>query len=184
MTEQPVPDPNLGISRRVLLQRGAVLGAGLVWSVPLVQSIPVAAFAGTPVPQFHGISYVGIVFLCGDVTYRAKFETSGSGGHWVDVTSLGASAWQGLPHCAPPPGWDGASTVGLSSAFVPEVGESIGASVELVDGEPWRVVITLPQGCTFNGHAGVTMGGTVCVNGVVGPSNVIAFTAPASSQAA
>jgi hypothetical protein len=182
MTEPPT-DPNLGISRRVLLQRGAILGAGLVWSVPLVQSVQVAAFAGTPAPRFHGISYIGIVFTCGDVTYRAKFESEPLPGRWVDMTGLGASQWQGLPHCAPPAGWSSDSTVGLSSAFVPEAGASIDAEVQVVDGEVWRVTLTLPDGCAFSGDAGVTMGGRVCVNGVVGPSNVAVFTAPAASAA-
>ena len=40
-------DPAL--DRRGLLRRGAIIGAGLVWAVPTVQSFARPAFAGTPV---------------------------------------------------------------------------------------------------------------------------------------
>lgn len=47
-------DTNLGISRRTVLRRGAVVGGSLVWAAPAVQSISRAAFAdhlGTPHPD-------------------------------------------------------------------------------------------------------------------------------------
>lgn len=48
---EPV-DTNLGISRRTVLRRGAVVGGSLMWAAPAVQSISRSAFAldpGTPV---------------------------------------------------------------------------------------------------------------------------------------
>lgn len=50
--QQPPVDTNLGISRRTVLRRGAVVGGSLVWAAPAVQSISRAALAsnhGTPV---------------------------------------------------------------------------------------------------------------------------------------
>lgn len=49
--QEPV-DTNLGISRRTVLRRGAVVGGSLMWAAPAVQSISRSAFAldpGTPV---------------------------------------------------------------------------------------------------------------------------------------
>ena len=40
---------NLGISRRTLIKRGAVVGGTLVWAAPVVQSLSAPAFAaGSP----------------------------------------------------------------------------------------------------------------------------------------
>ncbi|HVE63892.1 MAG TPA: hypothetical protein VNB94_08845 [Mycobacteriales bacterium] len=40
---------NLGISRRTLIKRGAVVGGGLVWAAPMVQTLATPAFAqGSP----------------------------------------------------------------------------------------------------------------------------------------
>lgn len=47
-------DTNLGISRRAVLRRGAVVGGSLVWAAPAVQSISRTALAdhnGTPHPE-------------------------------------------------------------------------------------------------------------------------------------
>lgn len=49
-TNEPI-DTNLGISRRAVLRRGAVVGGSLVWAAPAVQSISRTALAdhnGTP----------------------------------------------------------------------------------------------------------------------------------------
>lgn len=49
-TNDPSIDTNLGISRRSVLRRGAVVGGTLVWAAPAVQSISRTALAaGTPV---------------------------------------------------------------------------------------------------------------------------------------
>lgn len=50
---QQTIDTNLGISRRTVLRRGAVVGGSLVWAAPAVQSISRSALAqdpGTPAP--------------------------------------------------------------------------------------------------------------------------------------
>lgn len=50
--QQSPVDTNLGISRRTVLRRGAVVGGSLVWAAPAVQSISRTALAqdnGTPV---------------------------------------------------------------------------------------------------------------------------------------
>lgn len=53
-SNQPV-NPNLGVSRRDLLKRGAVVGA-VVWAAPVVQSLSSPAFAqaagGSPLCDF------------------------------------------------------------------------------------------------------------------------------------
>jgi len=42
---------NLGIDRRTLIKRGAVVGGTLVWAAPVVQSLSAPAFAaGSPQP--------------------------------------------------------------------------------------------------------------------------------------
>lgn len=42
-------ETNLGISRRSLIKRGAVVGGTLVWAAPVVQSLSAPAYAaGTP----------------------------------------------------------------------------------------------------------------------------------------
>src|SRR3712207_984378 len=38
---------NLGMSRRTLIKRSAVVGAGMVWATPVVQSLSGPAFAQT-----------------------------------------------------------------------------------------------------------------------------------------
>lgn len=40
----------LGISRRDLLRRGAVVGGTLLWATPVIQSLTTPAFAQTPRP--------------------------------------------------------------------------------------------------------------------------------------
>lgn len=47
--EQEEFNANLGISRRTLIKRGAVVGGTLVWAAPVVQSLSAPAFAaGSP----------------------------------------------------------------------------------------------------------------------------------------
>lgn len=65
-------DTSLGISRRTLLRRGAVVGGSLVWTVPVVHTLAApSAAAGTPL---DGISFVAVVLKCGDEHYRMKWE--------------------------------------------------------------------------------------------------------------
>lgn len=104
--------PSLGISRRDVLKRGAVVGGTLVWAAPAVQTISRAALAqdgGTPQPTDGAISYVALVLNCGTAgTFRVKYETGDVdpndatvGGAWVDPGET--------PQCPEPDGWDTAT---------------------------------------------------------------------------
>lgn len=54
-------ESNLGISRRTLIKRTAVVGAGVAWATPVVQSLAGPAFAqqGTPQCVFEVIVRLG-----------------------------------------------------------------------------------------------------------------------------
>lgn len=77
-------NPTLGISRRDLLKRGAVVGA-LTWATPVVSSFTRPAFAaGTP-QDADVISCVMLRVLCGTECFFAKWEDGGGGdgsGSW------------------------------------------------------------------------------------------------------
>jgi hypothetical protein len=69
-------DASLGISRRTLLRRGAVVGGSLVWTVPVVHTLAApSAAAGTPL---DGISFVAVVLNCDGVYYRMKWDVEGA----------------------------------------------------------------------------------------------------------
>lgn len=75
-----VVNPALGISRRDLLKRGAVVGGALVWAAPVVQTISRSALAqtdGTPPPEEppggQEISYLAFVLHNAGST-KYKFE--------------------------------------------------------------------------------------------------------------
>jgi hypothetical protein len=71
VSERGSMDASLGISRRTLLRRGAVVG-GLVWTAPIVHTLAApAAAAGTPV---EGISFVAILVQCNGEYYRMKWD--------------------------------------------------------------------------------------------------------------
>lgn len=106
-------NPALGISRRDLLKRGAVVGGTLVWAAPAVQTISRSALAqspGTPPPDEPvdgAISYVALVLNCGGALVRVKYETGDAdasdatvGGGWVDPGET--------PQCPEPDDWDAA----------------------------------------------------------------------------
>jgi hypothetical protein len=64
---------NLGISRRTLMKRTAVVGAGVAWATPVVQSLAKPALAqtrGTPSCTFDVIFEVfpGVCFKVGTAT--------------------------------------------------------------------------------------------------------------------
>jgi hypothetical protein len=70
-------DASLGISRRTLLRRGALVGGTLVWTAPVVQTIAApSAAAGTPL---DGISYVAVVLSCDGDHYRMKWDVESGG---------------------------------------------------------------------------------------------------------
>lgn len=51
MNEHDGTEPNLGISRRTLLRRGAVVGGTLMWTAPMVKSLTPAAFGADMGPS-------------------------------------------------------------------------------------------------------------------------------------
>lgn len=69
-------DASLGISRRTLLRRGAVVGAALVWSAPVVYSLATpASGAGTPLGD---ISFVAALVSHESELYRMKWTVDGA----------------------------------------------------------------------------------------------------------
>ena len=89
-------DPRLGLSRRDLLRRGAIVGGTLVWAAPAVQTLARPAFgqtAGTPEDgQGRDFSYVALRYTCGGAgPYAIKFDfgTDGGGNPVVEKCSTG-----------------------------------------------------------------------------------------------
>ncbi len=82
--ERSSVDASLGISRRTLLKRGAIVGGTLAWSVPVVHTLATpSAEAGTPL---DGITLVAVVLSSDDLHYRMKWEVvdgrlAGEAGH-------------------------------------------------------------------------------------------------------
>ncbi len=69
-------DASLGISRRTLLRRGAVVGGALAWTVPVVSTLAApAAAAGTPA---EGASFVAILVEHDGLWYRMKWDINGT----------------------------------------------------------------------------------------------------------
>lgn len=72
LQERGSADARLGISRRTLLKRGALVGGTLAWTVPVVHTLATpSATAGTPL---DGISLVAVVLSSDGVNYRMKWE--------------------------------------------------------------------------------------------------------------
>jgi hypothetical protein len=70
--ERSSVDASLGISRRTLLKRGAIVGGSLAWTVPVVHTLATpSASAGTPL---DGISLLAVVLRSDDLHYRMKWE--------------------------------------------------------------------------------------------------------------
>jgi hypothetical protein len=70
-------DLSLGISRRTLLRRGAIVGGSLLWTTPVVQTLASPGLATGS--QIIDISYLAVLIRCGGRSYRMKWETSGDG---------------------------------------------------------------------------------------------------------
>jgi hypothetical protein len=127
---------NIGMSRRELLKRAAVVGGTLVWVSPLLQSVTEPALAGVTHggdDDLRAISFIAFRFECDGDTFGAKVDFD-----------------EGEAVCGPlpaPPGQscglfqDGdASGCGRFELTIVETDE---------DGEPTRVEVTLDEGCTF-----------------------------------
>lgn len=197
--EQGGTVPSSTLSRREAMRRMAVIGGATAWAAPAVLRVGMTpALAVSPVPPpppptvppppppvgtFTGISYVGLIFTCSGVTWRAKWETDGT--KWIDVTSVGGT-WEGLPQCPAPAGWDTATGLpGPDFNAVPNKPGVIQVSPTYVNGELYSVQFTLPDSCTFQDGSGVAKGGNptnpdsggFCASGDAS-GKVITYTAP------
>lgn len=191
-TSAPAAQAGALMNRRQALYRAAVVGGALVWAAPSVQHLargmahaevspidegPPPPPPPAPAPQYHGVSYVGFVFTCEGVLYKAKWERSAD--TFVDAGNL--------PHCTAPAGWGTAvKLAGPSHKNVPGKGDILFAT-SFGDGELYSVTFTLPAGCSVSDGAGVAMGGGggrtdsgYCVGGTVTAPNEITFTAEES----
>jgi hypothetical protein len=174
INEPDVNDTDAGLGRRELLRRGAALGAAMAVAAPVVQGlgrVPAFAEPSPPPPPppppptgYYGISFVGIVFTCDGVLYRAKWE---EGKGWEEI---GANTQ--LPSCEEPAGW-------LTAAAYQQTG-NIGVAPTYDGKDLINLVLTLPASCTAAEGAGVVKGGQVCMTGTVnaGPPTTITFVAP------
>lgn len=69
-------DASLGISRRTLLRRGALVGGAMVWSAPVVYSLATpASGAGTPLGD---ITFVAVLLSHQSKSYRMKWDVQGT----------------------------------------------------------------------------------------------------------
>lgn len=91
----------VGMTRRDVMRRGAVIGGTLMWAAPAVQTIAKPAFAAGS--EITGFSYFAATVQCSDgVTYRVKYE--------VDDAAWECPAGSSLPACEgmAPSGYDSA----------------------------------------------------------------------------
>ena len=125
--ERSSMDSSLGISRRTLLRRGAVVGGSLVWTVPVVHTLAApSAAAGTPI---DGISFVAVVVKCGDAHYRMKWEVEG--GTLVGPETGTGFNIPGGPQLTDYTDIQPGAAPGASAGFVGEAVQ-IGASIDCV----------------------------------------------------
>lgn len=143
-------NPTLGISRRDVVRRGAIVGGGLVWAAPVVRTMSRSALAqdiGTPEPG--AVSFVALVVRRDGSRHQLKFDVGSWG--WVTPGEV--------PGCAPPAGWcapgQGTAPAGVSC---PE--PSDGGRLEVtVSGDAARVCFLLPPTCTLESGVAVGAGG-------------------------
>lgn len=135
-------DGYLGISRRQLIARGAIVG-GTVWAVPLIQSMSAPAFA-QGVTYGGGrtdISYVAIIYDCGDGARGLKID-SPDGCQDADATS-GCNLLEGCGGVGETPGCLGDFFGSTPSGSCADIASAV------VDTNG-NVTITLRAGCTIS----------------------------------
>ena len=182
--------PQLGMSRRDLIRRGAILGGTLVWAAPAVQTFARPAFGqetnGTPL---EGLSFVAAVVNCG--TQDAPDYQR------VKANFNGTFVWEcdpgpdDLHQCEPdevPQFWlDATKVVGGGEQAAtdkdcpntPRLGITIETADTDGDGKIDWVRLCLPNSdCTFvEGIAGVVKEAQACTTGSNG-GNCLTFTGP------
>ena len=180
----------LGMSRRDLIRRGAILGGTLVWAAPAVQTFARPAFGqdtnGTPL---EGLSWVGAVVNCGtEEAPEYKRVKANYNGAWVWECEPGPDDL--TTQCDPdevPVGWAGAEKVVGGTQFPTDKNcpdtENLGITIEYNDtdgdGKIDWVRLCLPNGdCKFvMGTAGIVKEATTCNVGTNG-GNCLTFTGP------
>lgn len=152
------PSPALGISRRTLMRRGAVVGT-LMWTAPVVQSLARPAFAaeGTPVPEGHAISFVAVLVACeGGSRFRAKANVEDGMFVWEDD---------------PGPPFDSPCHPAHYRRGEAANGGALGLVVTLVASDPsmatLEVPATLTNDCVVTAVAATAFGGKDCTDATV-----------------
>ena len=129
VSERGSMDASLGISRRTLLRRGAVVG-GLVWTAPVVHTLAApSASAGTPV---EGISFVAVLLQCNGEHYRMKWDVENN-------TLVGPQTGSGFsipggPDLKPP-------GVDIEEGAAPGSGGSLVGSSVVISADPSCVLV-------------------------------------------
>src|SRR5579863_8745724 len=77
MTTPEVTEEKHGFSRRDLIKKGAVAGA-IVWTVPMIQSVPAYAAGGSQITTT--CSYFVLVYIKNGVTYADRVSSTGACG--------------------------------------------------------------------------------------------------------
>lgn len=132
---------NLGISRRDLLRRGAVVGGALLWTTPMVQTLARPAFAaeGSPEPDGggHAISYIAVVVSCAGTgtNYRAKFNTD---------PNEATTGWEDEPGPPNPNGKCYPPNYGNASGTLKMNGGGEGLVVSIDPSDPSKGSLTVP----------------------------------------
>lgn len=158
----PGPEESqLGISRRTLLRRGAVVGAGVAWAAPTVTRMAPPAFGAVASPRppedrdGKAISFLAVaVETDSGKIYRVKWED-------------GPDDWESDPGPPTPPG--GPSGACYPAGYFdgePEHGGLLGLSVEQDASDPSRAIVTVPvtlsTGETVEQARGAAFGGGDC----------------------
>lgn len=132
MDELESIDPNLGISRRDLMRKGAVLGGTVLWAAPVVQSFTTPAFATghSPAQGVGGISYVAVLVVCGTNCFVVKYEPEEN-----RTTCGGGSTGVNMPCCT--------NFATLCTGTCPTTGTGT-----FTEGANGTVTYTPPAGCT------------------------------------
>lgn len=94
---------NLGISRRTLIKRGAVVGGTLVWATPVVQSLTAPAFAAGSPPCSLAVTNNGQGAACQELGVLTPSADPGNAGHDCCSTYNSNCTYVFTPHPSPQP---------------------------------------------------------------------------------
>lgn len=164
-------NPALGINRRDVLKRGAVVGGALVWAAPAVQTLagPALAATGTPPPDDEvegGLSFVRMIIKCDDQCVLVNYEVDDD----LQGGAFEASPSFGNNHCTVSSTQAGCDTIveddgsGHGIASVSHSGGcvtfTLAAGCQLIDGKSFTGPPASPSSCLPVAANGSTI--TVC----------------------